>query len=240
MPGPCRRLPRRRTAGSRETFPAGDEGHQAALLAQLKNDDPEVYGAAFYLAYDLFRGVEPLQERIWKAARMVAAGDVRPPYQAGEMRHTVARVKSQSKSGPQLNYHYVVTRSPFGNGRYACGCTDYELDAAPRVEGQKLCKHILAIKIMKIINREPEAWPELNQKQQWLLEQAKKRAAEEAALELERKKHAQEQRAAKLGAYGKTKGGTRIMEERQKKQQPVSAATGKPPTETELDDWFSY
>lgn len=216
-------------------YPPGNEGQQAAQVDQLKVDDPDLHAAAFYLAADLFRGHPELQKRVWRAADIVKNGDVRPPFQVGEQPHTVARVKSDSKSGPQAKYHYVVTRSP-ANRRYACGCFDYESGAAPKIEGQKLCKHILAVKLMKIINRTAPPWPELDEKQKFLLEQRQKQAAQEAALDLQRQQLEQEKRAAALGAYGRTKGGTRIMEERQ--NQP-----DQPPTDPDGDtisDWFSY
>lgn len=146
------------------TFPPGKEGEAAARQQYLKFKDPQAYGAAYYLAYDLFRGIVPLQERIWRAAAIVAAGGVRPPYQVGEEPHTVARVKNQTKANtPQHNLHYIVKRSPASH-RYACGCFDFINDAAPKVQGQKLCKHILAHKIMKIINRDLPAWPPLDPK----------------------------------------------------------------------------
>jgi hypothetical protein len=166
-------------AGIHSVFPPGDDGQQAAEMCKLKLDDPVAYAAAYYLAYDLFRGIQPLQDLIWRAAAIVAAGDVRPSYQVGEEPHTVARVKNQTKANtPQHNLHHIVKRSPHPNGRYTCDCWDFTNDSAPKVQGQKLCKHILAYKIMKVINREMQPWPALDPKIQWLRDQEAKKEAE--------------------------------------------------------------
>ncbi len=127
------------------TFPNSPENKQAAIQEAIKHDDPQAHAAAFYLHFDLFRNRPDLHPRIWKAARIVSAGGVFAPHILETRSKTAGYVASQS-SGEFYNIQ------KWGNA-YECDCFDFH-NNAPKVEHQTLCKHIIAYKLMKIINRE--------------------------------------------------------------------------------------
>lgn len=156
------------------THPAGKQGQQEAEQAAIKHNDPEIYGLTFYLAHDLFRDYPELNGRLWRAAEIVINGDVRQPYHI-DSRATVARVKSQNPKPFEEGKHHTIDR-PDPNGRYYCSCYDFtDNEKCPDVQGQKLCKHIIAVKLMKLAKRPFIAWPEkkLDERDQWLADYRK-------------------------------------------------------------------
>lgn len=153
-------------------------GQQEAEQAAIQHNDPVIYGLAFYLAHDLFRGYPELNGRLWRAAEIVINGDVREPYHFNESRYTISRVKKTDPAPYEMtgnhSRHYFINRSD--SGLYSCDCYDYINDHAPRIQGQKLCKHILAVKLMKLAERPFGAWPEkeLDERDQWLADYRKR------------------------------------------------------------------
>lgn len=150
-------------------FPPGKENAELAMIAAIKFNDPTIYGLAFYLAYDLFQGYSDINGRLWRAAEIVINGDAREPYHI-DGRSTVSRVRSQNPKPFEEGKHYRIDR-PDPNGRYFCSCYDHQdNDKCPAVHGQKLCKHILAVKLMKLAERPFIAWPQpqLDERDQWL------------------------------------------------------------------------
>ena len=133
-----------------EAFPAGDAGRQAAKERTVQLNDPQVYRLAWYYAYDLHRHRKDLFNRIWKAAQMVTEGKAQPRYLADPV-SLVARVQSSSqKRWSELHQEnrpveYGINKLP--NGRLSCHCFDH-VNAAPKVDNQPMCWHVIAAKIM--------------------------------------------------------------------------------------------
>lgn len=127
------------------SFPSGQEGASAAGQTAIQHDDPQVYAAAFYLANDLFRTRPEIQKRVWKAALAIIQSRVFAAHPLCYQSNITAHVAAQNKEG-----FYTVKR--FDN-HYTCECFDYINYTAPKAETQPLCKHILAIKLHKIIDR---------------------------------------------------------------------------------------
>jgi hypothetical protein len=128
------------------TFPGGEKGKRAAELESIRTDDPQAYQVAADLRFNLFTSYPETWSRIWKAARIVADGQAftahpLSPNSGQEAYH----VKSQREE-----LFYTVTRE---SDLYACTCPDFDEFHAPTVQNQKLCKHIFAIKITKIMER---------------------------------------------------------------------------------------
>lgn len=150
-------------------FPSGKENAELAMIAAIRFNDPEVYALAFYLANDLFRDHPDVNGRLWRAAEIVINGDVKEPYHI-DGRSTVSRVRSQNPKPHEHGKHHRIDR-PEPNGRYFCSCYDHQdNDKCPAIHGQKLCKHILAVKLMKLAERPLIAWPtpQLDERDQWL------------------------------------------------------------------------
>ncbi len=78
-----------------------------------------------------------LEARAWRAAELIVTDGV-TPVADGE---TVAMVRSKSGYGD-----YLIKSQ---NGRWSCDCIDFIDGQAPYVgpSGQRLCKHILAVKL---------------------------------------------------------------------------------------------
>ncbi len=134
-----------------------------ALRHLLQIKDKELYNAAWYLADDLFRFNSDMQERIWAAAQIVLVGGVRPPYylrdELDTMRVMAELPKDANRDFPYYrpNLHLPVI---IVNGQRHCQCFDFKDNpSAPRVDGRTMCKHILAIKLQKMIFRAPITWP---------------------------------------------------------------------------------
>ena len=128
-------------------YPSGDAGKQAAAEAALLHDDPHAHAAAFYLVHDLFRRRHDLHGRIWKAARLVASGQVYATHPLRQNMHTVAHVEGDGRFYPVREF---TDTNPPG---YTCDCHDYINYTAPVVSAQSLCKHIIALKMHRIIER---------------------------------------------------------------------------------------
>lgn len=155
--------------------PPGKDGRQAAEQAAIKHDDPEIYALAFCLVADLFSDrCQDLHGRIWRGAAIAAAGDVREPYRIDEPA-TIARVKASSAETHHQNRHYIITRH---QSRYYCDCTDFANDHAPELNGHKLCKHILAVKLMKLAKRPFPTWPDTqDERDKWLADHRQRQQA---------------------------------------------------------------
>lgn len=131
-------------AGILESFPNGDAGRQAARETALKANDAEAYAAAFYLANNLFRHRPDLRERIWSAAEIITEKRItRPPHYRQDDRH-VAIVHTDGK------FHRIY-KTPAG--KYSCTCPDFQFKQAPRNGSQPLCKHIIAYKMIKVMDQ---------------------------------------------------------------------------------------
>ncbi len=79
-----------------------------------------------------------LTERLWKAATLAAAGNVRPlDAPPGD----IAQVKSETD--PQTIYHIQEIADPDGKTALSCTCADYASGRAT-AGSQTVCKHILA------------------------------------------------------------------------------------------------
>lgn len=126
------------------THQSGPAGKQMAVEASILHDDPAAHAAAYYLVHDLFRERADLHGRIWKAAALVATGKVFAAHPLRDNIITVAHVASMHQG------YYPVQEFSMG---HACDCLDFVNRQAPPVRNQRLCKHILALKIHKIINR---------------------------------------------------------------------------------------
>ncbi len=142
-----------------QSWPPGPDNRQEATEAMLQHNDARAYAAAFYLVRDLFRDRPDLHGRIWRACEIVADGDVMEPYHINDEPHTIARVKSQSAAGIHTGRRYAVKVHQTTDGKlYTCDCIDFTGTAergpgAPRHRHQPLCKHIIAVKLHKILMR---------------------------------------------------------------------------------------
>lgn len=132
------------------TFPGTPEGHQAAIEAGIKLDDPQVYAAAFYLAHDLFRHRRQLQARVWRAARLLVDGRVRKPFPQDGM-----QVKARVQPERDDNRHPIPYRvRRFQTASYVCDCFDFLRNPSiPKVQGQRMCIHIMAYKVQKLVKQ---------------------------------------------------------------------------------------
>lgn len=128
-------------------FPKGEQGRNAATLEAIRQDDPNGYQCAADFRFNRFNLYPMTWPRIWKAARIVADEAVYMAHPLSQYNDREAyHVKSQSD-----DLFYIVTRL---DTFYACTCPDCNLNHAPTIDGQKLCKHIFAVKIMKAMQRE--------------------------------------------------------------------------------------
>ena len=128
------------------TFPSGANGRQQAAESSLLHDDPAAHAAAYYLVHDLLRNYTSLHMRIWKAARIVASGRAFAAHPLRSNMHVTAHMTA-SDGG-----FYPVSQFADGSG-YTCDCADIIFNRAPRIKNQMLCKHILALKIYRLIER---------------------------------------------------------------------------------------
>jgi hypothetical protein len=130
-------------------FNSGPENKMQAEAVAVQLDAADIHQAAAHIA-DIFRNRPDVLPRVWKAARIAADCQV---YEAHPLAHNTAyHVGSQGQPGQ----FYAVKQA--GN-RYECDCDDCNFDHAPIVEGQKICKHIMSIKIMKAAGRQPPPYP---------------------------------------------------------------------------------
>ena len=123
-------------------FPSGPQGKQAAELEAIRQDNPKAYQAAAHLRFYTFNAYPMTHSRIWKAARIVANGDV---YKAHPLSQYNTREAYHVKSQSEQRFYEVTRPDDF----YTCTCPDFDEFHAPTIGGQKLCKHIFAVKIMK-------------------------------------------------------------------------------------------
>lgn len=129
-------------------FPSGPQGKRAAELEALRIDDEAAYKQAAFLRLHVFTAYPETHRRIWKAGRIAADGQVYKAHPLSQYNGREAyHVGSQSQE-----IFYTVTRDR-DTEKYACTCPDFNEYHAPTIRGQKLCKHIFSIKIMKAIER---------------------------------------------------------------------------------------
>ena len=127
-------------------YPSGDAGKQAAAEAALLHDDPHAHAAAFYLVHDLFRRRHDLHGRIWKAARLVADGQLFAPHPLATRMHLAAHAAASDG-------RFYPIREYTDDSGWSCDCHDCMFHHAPHLKNQMLCKHIIAAKIHRIIKR---------------------------------------------------------------------------------------
>lgn len=125
--------------------PAGPDGKNQAVEAAIRDQYPALAAAVEKLLANEPEN-EALRRRAWRAAQMVANGDVefvqdKPP--------SVAKVESQSKRNTAYWISRIAVNSSYQwrNTYYslACTCADYRDGRAPVVKGHFLCKHVLAL-----------------------------------------------------------------------------------------------
>ena len=120
------------------TFGQLKEGMYDALRFAITLEYPEVVAliAALEKKYVADPHLDDLIIRAWRAARLLVTGYVLAPFK--DDGRTVARVCSLSRRGQ----YYVHA---YGGGIVSCNCPDYNNGAPIIREGQRACKHILAV-----------------------------------------------------------------------------------------------
>lgn len=132
-------------------FPAGEQGKRAASMEAIRYADPVGYRQAVDFRSNIFLSYPMTWPRIWKAARIVADGQV---FEAHPLSPNAGQEAYHVHSQSEAIFYTVTSNDKF----YSCTCPDFDEFHAPTVSGQKLCKHIFAVKIMKGINRPAPAF----------------------------------------------------------------------------------
>lgn len=145
--------------------PAGKAGQREAEQAAISHNDPQLYALAYFLEHANYNGRPDAISRLWRAAEIAASGHVMEPYSV-DGSETVARVKSQNPAPIHHGQHHRIERHGY---RLTCSCSDFSSQNCPEVRGQKLCKHVLAVKLMRVLERPFGAWPPPDERDQWLL-----------------------------------------------------------------------
>lgn len=128
-------------------FPSGPRGKRDAERETIRIDSPEAYAAAADLRFNVFSDYPEVYERIWKAARIVADHGIYSAHPLGSHKEGY-HVASQSTDGKFYDVHRDAESS-----LYTCNCTDFEMMHAPTIKQQQLCKHIIGVKVAKMIGQ---------------------------------------------------------------------------------------
>lgn len=112
-----------------ESFPAGPLGKRQAIRAAIRATRPDIHDQAALLS----AAFPKIEERAWKAAVMVAEGEI----------WLISSPDAVAQAMGNEFGDYFVTAVDY---RLACSCEDFQRGTTPRIEGdQRMCKHTIAV-----------------------------------------------------------------------------------------------